>query len=109
MFVYENEYDQSLALASALYQDWIDAPEGMSVEHLPTYYGELSYSVKKEKDKYFFSIHGDVKLPSNGIKIKNFNGSELPSKVTVNGKKIKDFNEHEIPVKEFPAQVVIYY
>jgi hypothetical protein len=43
------------------------------------------------------------------MKIKNFNGSKLPVKVTVNGYEIKDFNEKEIPVKEFPAEVVIYY
>ena len=109
MFVYENEYDQSLVLASALYQDWIDAPEGMSVENLPTYYGEISYSIKKDDDNYRFSISGDVRLPANGMKIRNFNGSKLPVKVTVNGKEIKDFNEKEITVKEFPAEVVIYY
>jgi hypothetical protein len=109
MFVYENESDQSLVLASALYQDWIDAPEGMSVLNLPTYYGEISYSIKKESDKYTFSIFGDVKLPANGIKIKNFNRLKLPEKVTVNGNVIKDFSEKEISVKEFPAEVVIYY
>ena len=109
MFVYENEYDQSLVLASALYQDWIDSPGGISVENLPTYYGEISYSIKKDKNKYVFSIWGDVKLPANGIKIKNFNGSKLPAKVTVNGDKRKDFNENEISVKELPAEVVICY
>ncbi len=51
MFVYENEYDQTLVLASALYQDWIDSPDGMSVENLPTYYGEVSYSIKKENEQ----------------------------------------------------------
>jgi hypothetical protein len=109
MFVYENEYDQSLVLAAALYQDWIDAPGGMSVEKLPTYYGEISYSIRKEQDKYLFSISGDVKLPANGINIRNFNGSKQPSKVTINGEGTKDFNEKEILVKEFPAEVVIYY
>ena len=109
MFVYENEYDQSLVLASALYQDWIDSPKGISVENLPTYYGEISYSVKKENNKYLFSIYGSVKLPANGIKIKNFNGSKLPVKVTVNGVERKDFNEKEIQVKEFPAEVAINY
>jgi F5/8 type C domain len=109
MFVYENEYDQSLVLASALYQDWIDSPGGMSVENLPTYYGELSYSIKKDKNKYVFSIFGNIKLPVNGIKIKNFNGSKLPAKVTVNGDVIKDFSEKEISVKSFPAEVVIQY
>ncbi len=57
MFVYENEYDQTLVLASALYQDWIDSPDGMSVENLPTYYGEVSYSIKKENDRYLFHRH----------------------------------------------------
>jgi hypothetical protein len=109
LFVYENEQDQSLVLASALYQDWIDSPEGMSVEKLPTYYGEISYSIKKENDKYRFSISGNAKLPANGIKIKNFNGSKLPLKVFINGKEKKDFNEKEIAVKEFPAVIEIYY
>jgi hypothetical protein len=109
MFVYENEYDQTLVVASALYQDWIDSPEGMSVENLPTYYGELSYSIKKENDHYLFSIYGDVKLPANGIKIKNFNGSRLPVKVTVNGIEINEYNEKEITVREFPADVEIFY
>lgn len=109
MFVYENEWDQSLVLASALYQDWIDAPKGMSVGNLPTYYREISYSIKKENDNYRFSIHGDLKLPANGMKIKNFNGSKLPLKVTVNGNEIKGFNEKEITVKEIPAEVLIYY
>ena len=109
MFVYENEYDHSLVIASALYQDWIDAPEGMSVENLPTYYGDISYSIKKEKNKYLFSVYGDAEIPSNGIKIRNFNGSKMPAKVKVNGKKIEEFSEKEISVKEFPAQVIIYY
>ena len=109
MFVYENEYNQSLVIASALYQDWIDAPEGMSVENLPTYFGEISYSIKKDNDKYFISIYGDVQLPNNGIKIKNFNMLKMPEKVTVNGKNIIDFSEKEITVDVFPAEIEIYY
>jgi hypothetical protein len=109
MFVYENEFDQSLVLASALYQDWIDTPNGMSVENLPTYYGEISYSIKKESSNFRFNIKGDVKLPVNGIKIRNFNHSALPSKVLVNGKEIKDFSSKEIIVNICPAEVVIYY
>lgn len=52
MFVYESapggESDESLVLASALYQDWIDSPNGMSIEKLPTYFGDISYSIKKK-------------------------------------------------------------
>jgi hypothetical protein len=109
MFVYENEHDQSLVVGAALYQDWIDSPDGMSVQNLPTYFGELSYSIKKEGISYRFSISGDMILPANGIKIRNFNGSKLPVRVTVNGVEVKEFNGKEIPVKEFPAEVIIMY
>jgi hypothetical protein len=108
-FVYENEYDQSLVLAAALYQDWIDSPEGMSVEHLPTYYGELTYSIKKDGSSYRFNISGDVKLPANGIKIKNFNQSRMPVKVTVNGKSLEHYTANEIPVAVCPANLIITY
>jgi hypothetical protein len=109
IFVYENEYDRSLVLASGLYQDWIDAPEGMSIENLPTYYGEISFSIKKEIDHYTFSIRGDVKIPANGIKIRNFNGSRKPLKVTVNGIVRNNFNNKVIVIQEIPAEVKIYY
>jgi len=109
MFVYENEYDNALALASALYPDWIDAPEGMSVSQLPTYYGEVSYSIKKIENAYHFNITGDLKLPSNGIKIQNFNSSKLPTKVSVNGKKINTFTDKYIQIMQSPANIVIEY
>ncbi len=109
MFVYENEDDSSLIIGAALYQDWIDSPDGMSVENLPTYYGELSYSIKKENNEYHFSIYGDVKLPKGGIKIKNFNGSKLPHKVIVNGNETKTFTKNAITIKELPVEIVISY
>jgi hypothetical protein len=109
MFVYEDELDRSLVVAAALYQDWIDSPEGISVQNLPTYYGELSYSVKKLEKKYDFNIWGDVKLPENGIKIKNFNSSFKPLKVKVNGKEISTFSDKEISIGEFPCKVEIFY
>jgi len=109
MFVYENEYDQSLVLASALYQDWIDSPTGMSVENLPTYYGEISLAIKKQLNRYHFTITGQVKLPANGMEIRNFNGSRLPKEVTVNGIQVDDFTERKITVKVIPAEVVICY
>lgn len=109
MFVYENEYDDALVLAAALYQDWIDSPNGMSVSHLPTYYGEVSYSIKKDGNTYNFNITGNLKLPSNGIKIQNFNGSKLPKKVTVNGKQIKTFINKYIQIMQSPANVAIEY
>jgi len=109
MFVYENEYDSTLVLGAALYQDWIDTPGGMSVERLPTYYGELSYAIKKENNLYRIALYGDIDLPENGIRVRNFNGSKMPLKVVVNGEETTDYNEREIPVRIFPAELEIHY
>lgn len=109
MFVYENEYDASLVLAAALYQDWIDNPAGMAVENLPTYYGPVSYSIQKQGNSYHFSIKGDLNLPANGIKIKNFNAGKIPSSVKINGLVTTDFSAAEISVKQLPAEIIIEY
>jgi hypothetical protein len=96
-------------IASALYQDWIDAPEGMSVENLPTYYGEISYSVKKDGCMYVISITGDTEMPTGGIRIRNFNGGKLPASVKINGKECNEFSAGEVTVREMPAEVEINY
>jgi hypothetical protein len=81
----------------------------MSVKNLPTYYGELSYSIKKQGNTYNFNIVGDLKLPAKGIKIQNFNASKMPKNVTVNGKQIKTFTEKYIQIMQSPANVMIEY
>ena len=113
MFVYESapsgEYDSSLVIGSALYEDWIDSPEGMSVENLSTYYGELSYSIKKNKNSYTIKLYGNLTLPAGGLVIKNFPVDKVPSSVTVNGTELTDFDRNNIRVHKFPATIEINY
>lgn len=109
MFVYENEYDSSLVVGAGLLQDWIDSHEGMSVENLPTYYGELSYSIKKTDNIYKINLFGSAKIPSGGIVIKNFNGKHIPNKVLVNGKESTDFTNSRISIKSLPSEVEVVY
>lgn len=109
LFVYENEYDSSLVVGAGLYKNWIDSPNGILIENMPTYYGEFSYSVMKGDSKYIVKFFGDVKLPNGGIILKNFNEKKLPSKVIVNGKEAAGFSNDKIVVKEFPAAISIYY
>ncbi|HDP75385.1 MAG TPA: discoidin domain-containing protein [Bacteroidales bacterium] len=109
IFVYEDPDHNTLCIGSSLKQDWIDSPQGISVQNLPTYYGYLSYSIAKENDHYIFKIDGNIKIPSKGLCIKNFKGSRLPKRVEMNGREIKTYNENEIRVNEFPCEVKIYY
>jgi hypothetical protein len=113
MFVYESatggEYDSSLVIGSALYQDWIESPTGMSIENIPTYYGELSYLIKKKENTYTVKFYGDITLPPGGLVIKNFPVDKTPSSVAVNETSIKDFDKNNIRIHQFPATVDITY
>jgi hypothetical protein len=109
MLVYENDYDTSLVIGAGLYQDWLDSPGGMSVRYLPTYYGDLSYSIKKDSSTYIFNIYGELEKPSGNIIIKNFNSSKMPVNVLVNGRKTNNFTSNSITVNEFPAELRINY
>lgn len=109
MFVYENEYDSSLVIGSALYDEWIKSKKGISVENLPTFYGEISYSIKKYKNKFDISIFGDLNIPAGKIILKNFNSSKLPTKVLINGKESKRFTKDSIIIDEFPAKIEVFY
>lgn len=109
MFVYEDELDQSLVLMAGLRQDWIDHPEGLSVENLPTYYGVISYSVIKQNNAYILDLSGDLRLPANGIRIKNFNGGRAPIAVQINGKAVNEFSKNIINLSTLPARVVVNY
>ena len=109
MFVYENEYDSALVIGAGLKQEWIDSPEGMSIEKIPTYFGELSYSIKKVNDSYHVKLIGDAKIPSGGIVLKNFNNKLLPKKVSLNGKEMTSYSNNSIIIMSFPSELKIDY
>jgi len=107
-FVYEDELDNSLVVGAGLYKDWLDSHEGISIKNLPTYYGQLSYSVKKEENKYIIDISGDLKLPEGGIRFKN-PVYENTIKISINKKEVNGDKTKEILVNKFPAILEIYY
>ncbi|HSD64409.1 MAG TPA: discoidin domain-containing protein [Ignavibacteriaceae bacterium] len=109
IFVYENEYDSSIVTGAGLYRDWVDSPSGMSVENLPTYYGELSYSIKKNENKYDVKFYGNITLPPGGIVLKNFITDQKPVSVYVNHKSVKEFDKRNIRINEFPALVEVSF
>ena len=66
------------------------------------------------EDENFDIVISDIMIPRlDGLsllrKIKNFNGSKLPVRVTINGIASHDFNDKEIRVREIPAEVAIDY
>ncbi len=108
MFVYEDDLDTSLILGAGLKEEWIDSPEGVKISQMPTYYGDVNYSVRKSKNGYEINISGDLQIPSNKIIFKNFN-KDMPSNVLINGEESKSFNQKEILIHKVPVKLLISY
>lgn len=110
LFVYEDELNNSLIIAPALYDEWIDNPNGMSVKNLPTYYGKISYSIKNDDEKYTYEIYGDLKTPENMKYILRFSKDIFKiKKILINNVKYENFLSDEIMFKSIPTKIEIYF
>ncbi|MCI0516171.1 coagulation factor 5/8 type domain-containing protein, partial [candidate division KSB1 bacterium] len=107
-FAYEDETNNSLVLGAGLLGEWIDAPEGVTIKKLPTYYGLLDYSIFKRKNYYELNLNGNLKIPQGKIIFKNFK-SQPPKLVRINGQNWLNFTEKEIYIEKVPGRVEIYY
>lgn len=75
LFAYED--DGRLILAAGVDGKWLDSPEGITVADLPTYFGKISYSIKKGEDGIAYKVWGDA-TPPEGIILKSpVNGDEI--------------------------------
>jgi len=108
MFVYENDSDTSLILGAGLKEEWIDSPEGISVSQMPSYYGDVSYTIRKFQNGYEIDLLGELQIPNNKIIFKNFK-KDVPAAVQINGKNSFNFNKEGIVVYKLPAKIIISY
>lgn len=107
-FAYEDETNHSLVLGAGLLEEWIDAPEGVSIEKFPTYYGLLNYSVSNQKNFYELNLNGKIRIPDGKIIFKNFK-NQPPKLVRINGHNWRKFTAQAIVIEEMPCRVEIYY
>jgi hypothetical protein len=108
MFVYEREKDDALVVGAGIADEWVKDPVGVQVTNLPTYYGNISYSMKQVGAKVMVTISGEVKIPAGNIVL----ASPLTKKLKgarVNGKAVKGFKGNELVIKSVPANVELTY
>lgn len=108
MFIYENDLDTSLILGAGLKSDWINSNEGVSISNLPTYYGDVSYSIKKVGNQYKLDIGGSLNIPNNKIIFKNFRETR-PIKVLIDGISSYNYDANDIIITKSPTSILIEY
>jgi hypothetical protein len=106
MFVYEREIDQALVVGAGLPEAWVDDSPGVTVSKLPTYFGELSYSMKRSGDQIVVDLSGNVAIPRGKIIVRSPSAAP-PVSVTGDGKRGTD--PREVIVDRLPAQLQLHY
>ena len=107
LFVYEQ--DDKLILGHGIDEQWLSREEGMSVSNMPTYYGDINYSVKKEGDALRIKVWGEkVTTPPNGFVFKLPLAEEI-REITLNGEKLEPVSDKELTFFKLPLEAVVYY
>lgn len=107
MFIYERDEDNSLVLGAGIPDDWLKNSEPVGVKNAPTYWGDLSYVMKKTGGSINVKIEGDVEVPGKII-LKSPLAKPVKS-VKLKNEDYKDFTESEIVINKIPMEVVISY
>jgi Bacterial alpha-L-rhamnosidase 6 hairpin glycosidase domain/F5/8 type C domain len=106
MLVYERERDEALVIGAGIPGEWLDDPAGIEVRDLPTYYGNLSYSMKKMNRSIVVLLSGDLSVPPGRIVVK----SPLPQPFkAVSGDGIRGPLSEEVVVDHIPARIELIY
>ncbi len=109
LFAYERQADQALVIAAGIAEKWLSHGFEVGVENLPTYYGNLSYSLRLNGEGDLrLSLSGDVILPPGGIVVK----PPLPQplrQVHVNGRALRNFGSDSFICTECPAEASLLF
>lgn len=103
LFAYEERTDDSLVLAAGVPAAWLSGTGEVGVRELRTYYGSLTYRLRRESETSFhLSLAGLHTVPPGGIRI----ALPLPSpirSVEINGRR---WGETEpVVCRECPAEI----
>lgn len=107
MFVYERERDAALVLGAGIPEQWLEQPEGIGVKDLPTFYGLISYAIRKSGNTVQFEASGDLTVPSGGLIISSPLSKKIKS-LTVNGA-ANASRAPEVVIRRLPATVTFRY
>jgi hypothetical protein len=70
MFVYERERDDALVVGAGIPPVWLEDPGGVSVRGLPTFYGRLDMTMRKEGGVLITELSGEMTMPPGFILLK---------------------------------------
>ncbi len=68
MFVFERESDGALVVGAGLRREWLDAPAGIDLRGLPTWYGPVDLSIRRDAvANYLVAVAGAAAAPGGVV------------------------------------------
>ena len=107
LFLYERETDQALVLAAGIPELWLESGQEVGTSQAPTYWGTVSFSMRKVGRTLHVSISGNAR-PPGGIMLESPLASPLLG-ASVNGTPVSILPNHTVAVKSLPAEIVMAY
>jgi len=109
LLAYERRADDALIIGAGVDAKWLAARGGISVRGLPTWYGPLDLTMKREaKGALLVELGGNLRLPRGGFIVRP-PGDHAIRAMTINGRTTSTFNEREAVIHELPARVILSF
>ena len=108
LFVYENENDSSLTLGTGIKQEWLNSPNGISFENFPTYYGTISYSMKKNDNQVVVEFNNQLSPACKELIIKSPENKQIKS-VSIDDTPSNNFKNNNILFNRTNKKIIIQY
>jgi hypothetical protein len=108
MFIYEREDDNSLIIGMGIIPEWIKEVNGITIRNFPTYYGNISYTMKGNENEVKVSVSSEIKKYNGKIIIKSPYDKEI-KEVFIDNKKSKNFTKNEVFLKRIYGDITIKY
>ena len=107
MFAYECPSDAALVIAAGVSDAWLDG-EGVAVQGLPTWWGPLSYSLRRDGPAALrLDAQPGLACPPGGIVVRPPLRGPLV-RVEVDGRPLDAFDDDRVTLPEWPARVIFY-
>ncbi len=108
MFLYDRERDSAHVLCAGIPDSWIRDSAGVRVKGLPTYYGEISLSLKGREQSVVAEVSGSFDAGRHRLVLASPLEGEL-RRVRLNGRAVPVTASREYVLTKLPARVEFLY
>jgi hypothetical protein len=109
LFAFEREADQALIIAAGIAAAWLHTDAAVSVQDLPTYYGTLSYTLRRVGPQTLrLTLAGNLAMPPGKIIAR----PPLPGpliRVEINSQPSDAFDADSATIGQWPAEVLLQW